>query len=172
MNFSSWNPAHTTPRSHLHGPPTGVVSARLLTSVNFAADHRRTPVTGVLTHPLLMPDGKEVLFPEGAKMTGLVTVARPARRFARNGHLRFTFDNIESSEAGFSVIHGQLAAAEASPGAHVELSGEGTAKSSLDPVSTSRHWHCGSWPFRPKMEAPRRPRPPGVDSMRAATLRG
>jgi hypothetical protein len=121
------------PEAIVHGSPTGMVSARLLTPLNSATDRRSAPVTAVLTHPLLTPDGKQVLFPEGAKMTGMVTFARPARWFARNGQLRFTFGSIERKDAAPSAIHGQVAAAETSPDAHVKLSEEGTAKSSSGP---------------------------------------
>jgi hypothetical protein len=116
----------------LQGMPTGIIEARLLTPLSSATDRHGADVTAVLTRPLLTPDGKQVLFPEGAKMTGLITLARPARWFARNGQLRFTFRSIERGGAR-TVIHGQLAAAETSPGANVKLSEEGTARSSSGP---------------------------------------
>lgn len=117
----------------LDGTPTGVVSARLLTPLNSATDRHGAPVSAVLTRPLLTPDGKKVVFTEGMEMTGSVTAARPARWFARNGQLRFTFSKVERKDAAPSVIHGQLAAAETSPGAHVKLSEEGAAESSSGP---------------------------------------
>jgi hypothetical protein len=112
--------------------PTGIIEARLLTPLSSATDRHGADVTAVLTRPLLTPDGKQVLFPEGAKMTGLITLARPARWFARNGQLRFTFRSIERGGAR-TVIHGQLAAAETRPGANVKLSEEGAARSSSGP---------------------------------------
>ncbi len=121
------------PEATLNGIPTGVVEARLLTPLNSATDHKSTPVVAVLTQPLLTPDGKQILFPEGARMTGLITVCRPARWFGRNGQMRFTFRSIAREDAAPTVIHGLLAAAEAAPGAHAKLSEEGTAKSSSGP---------------------------------------
>ncbi len=121
------------PQAVLGGTPTGVIHARLLTPLNSATDHHGAPVAAVLTRPLLTRDGQQVLFPEGARLGGLVTLVRPARWFARNGQLRFTFRSIASNGATPSVIYGQLAAAETSAGAHVELSEEGTAKSSSGP---------------------------------------
>ena len=121
------------PEATLDGTPTGVVEARLLTPLNSATDRKSTPVVAVLTQPLLTADGKQVLFPEGARMTGLVTVSRPARWFARNGQMRFTFRNIAREDSKPTIIHGQLAAAEAAPGAHAKLNEEGTAKSSSGP---------------------------------------
>ena len=121
------------PEAALHGTPTGVVEARLLTPLNSASDSHGAPVTAILTRPLLTPDGKQVLFPEGARITGLVTVARRARWFGRNGQMRFTFRSIAREDAEPSVIHGQLAAAETTPGDHVKLSEEGTAEPSAGP---------------------------------------
>ncbi len=121
------------PEATVHGTPTGLVEARLLTSLNSAVDRRGTPVTAVLTQPLLTPDGKQVLFPEGSRITGLVTVARQARWFGRNGQLRFTFHSITREEAAPAAIHGQIAAAEAAPGARVKINDEGTAESSSGP---------------------------------------
>jgi hypothetical protein len=121
------------PEATLNGTPTGVVEARLLTPLNSATDRQGTPVTALLTQPLLTPDGKLVLFPEGARMTGLVTLARPARWFGRNGQLRFTFRSIAREDAAPAVIHGQVAAAETAPGARVKINDEGTARSSSGP---------------------------------------
>jgi hypothetical protein len=121
------------PEADIHEVPTGLVEARLLTPLDSATDRHGAPVTAVLTRPLLTADGKQVLFPEGAKMTGIVTVARPARWFARNGQMRFTFRSIERPNAEPSVIHGQLASAETALGDHVKLSEEGTAHSSSGP---------------------------------------
>ncbi len=121
------------PDATVRGTPTGVIDARLLTPLDSATDHRGMPVTAVLTRPLLTPNGKQVLFPQGARITGLVTVARPARWFAHNGQLRFTFRSIARKDGAPSAVHGQLAAAETTPGAHVKLSEEGTARSSSGP---------------------------------------
>ena len=121
------------PQADIHMTPVGVVEARLLTPLDSKTDQHGAPVTAVLTRPLLTPDGKQVLFPEGARMTGLITLAQPARWFARNGQLRFTFRSIERQDAAPSIIHGQLAAAESSAAAHIHVSEEGTAKSSSGP---------------------------------------
>ncbi|HEY6447265.1 MAG TPA: hypothetical protein VIY53_12460 [Acidobacteriaceae bacterium] len=121
------------PQAALHGTPTGDVEARLLTPLSSATGRHGAPVTAVLTAPLLTPDGKQVVFPEGAEMTGMVTLVRPARWFARNGQLRFAFRSISRGDAPPSQIHGQLAGAETSAGAHVQLGEEGTARSSSGP---------------------------------------
>jgi hypothetical protein len=132
LTISGSQPA-PLPEATLEGTPTGVVEARLLAPLSSAIDHHGAPVTAVLTSPLLTPNGKQVLFPEGAQMTGLVTLARRARWFARNGQLRFTFRSIAREDAAPSVIHGQLAGAETSSGAHLKINDEGTAKASSGP---------------------------------------
>jgi hypothetical protein len=121
------------PLAALHSTPTGLVRARLLTPLNSSVSGHGAAVTAVLTDPLLTPDGKQVIFPEGTKMTGLVTLARPARWFARNGQLRFTFRSMERKDSAPAVIHGQLAAAETNADARVRVTDEGTAKSSSGP---------------------------------------
>ncbi|MFP5248499.1 MAG: hypothetical protein ACLGP3_01570, partial [Acidobacteriota bacterium] len=121
------------PDATLHGTPTGTINARLLSPLNSATDRRGTPVIAILTRPLLTPDGKQVIFPEGARMTGAIAVARRARWFGRNGQLRFTFRSIERENTAPTVIHGQLAAAEAASGAGVKINQEGEAKSTSGP---------------------------------------
>ena len=118
------------PRVEAHGAPTGVVEARLTVDLDSAKDKHGAPVTAVLTRPLLTPDGKQVLFPEGARMEGLVTEARPARWFARNGRLRFTFRSIQEAGATAATVHGQLAGAEASGNEKLKIREEGTATTS------------------------------------------
>ena len=121
------------PVATLNGAPTGIMNARLLTPLNSATDGRGTPVVAVLTQPLLTPDGKKMLFPEGSRITGVVTVSHPARWFARNGQIRFTFRSISRDGGAATVIHGQLAAAEAAAGTHAKLNEEGLAKSTSGP---------------------------------------
>ena len=127
-------PARTPlPRAELHGTPTGMVEARLTVDLDSAKDKPGTPVTAVLTRPLLSPDGGQVLLPEGANIEGMVTVARPARWFARNGRLRFTFRSIETEVGTATAVHGQLAGAEASGSARMKISEEGTAATGPGP---------------------------------------
>ena len=121
------------PQAEVHGTPTGMVEARLTVDLDSARDKQDTPVTAVLTRPLLSPDGKQVLFSEGAEMEGLVTLAQPARWFARNGRLRFTFRSIAAEGGMASTVHGQLAEAEASGNAKMKISEEGTASTSQGP---------------------------------------
>ncbi len=121
------------PRAEVQSTPTGVVDARLTVDLDSAKDKHGAPVTAVLTRPLLTPDGKQVLYPEGTKIEGLVTLAQPARWFARNGRLRFTFRSMEADGGAASTVHGQLAGAEASGNGTMKISEEGTATTSSGP---------------------------------------
>jgi hypothetical protein len=126
-------PPAPLPQAEVHDTPTGVVEARMTVDLDSAKDKHGAPVTAVLTAPLLTPDGTQVLFPEGAEMKGLVTLARPARWFARNGRLRFTFRSIGAEGGRASTVHGQLAATEAAGQEKLKINEEGTAASSSGP---------------------------------------
>ncbi len=75
-------------------PPGSLVHVRLVSPLSSATDHRDTPVRAVVSQPLFSSDHK-LIVPEGARLNGTVTEAVPARLFARNGQLRFTFRQLE-----------------------------------------------------------------------------
>uniref|UniRef100_A0A372IKB4 Uncharacterized protein n=2 Tax=Paracidobacterium acidisoli TaxID=2303751 RepID=A0A372IKB4_9BACT len=113
-------------------PPIGVIQARLVSGLDSATTQKGAPVEAVLTSPLLTPDKSKLILPEGTKLDGTVLQTRPARWLARNGRLRFSFRKVELPGAAGPAsqeIHGQLSAAEAAPGQHVQIDAEGSAKS-------------------------------------------
>ena len=75
-------------------PPGSLVHVRLVSPLSSATDHRDTPVRAVVSQPLFSSDHTLIL-PEGARLNGTITEAVPARLFARNGQLRFTFRQLE-----------------------------------------------------------------------------
>jgi hypothetical protein len=79
----------------------------------------------VITETVFSSDQK-VIFPEGTKLTGEVT-ATPARRFHRNGQLRFLFERA-GSESGTRAAPGALHAIDASSDDRLALDDEGGAK--------------------------------------------
>ena len=121
------------PKAEVHGTPIGLVEARLTIDLDSAKDKHGAPVTALLTRPLLSPDGLQILFPEGAKMEGFVTLAQPARWFARNGRLQFTFRSIQAEGGTSSNVHGQLAGAEASGNVKMTINEEGLAATIAGP---------------------------------------
>lgn len=111
--------------------PVGVIEARLISDLNSKTTKKGAAVDAVLTKPLLTPEGKQVILPEGTRMQGTVAQAQAARWFARNGKLRFTFRKIDMPANGVSAqeIHGQLSASEAAPDQNISIDSEGAAKS-------------------------------------------
>lgn len=77
--------------------PDSVVHARLLTALSSASAKQGEAVEAVVTAPLFSPAHKLVL-PEGARLIGMVVVARKARSFHRGGQLRFNFQKIDLPE--------------------------------------------------------------------------
>ena len=71
-----------------------VVRARLLTAVDSSSAKQGQIVEAVVVEPLFSADHKLVL-PEGARLSGAVTVAKKARSFHRPGKLRFNFQKME-----------------------------------------------------------------------------
>jgi hypothetical protein len=71
-----------------------VVEARLTTSLNSGEARKGAPVEAVLTHPLFSSD-HHLLYPVGSQLHGTVMQARAARRWHRNGQLRFMFQEIQ-----------------------------------------------------------------------------
>jgi hypothetical protein len=121
-------------------PPGTNVHVRLLTPLSSATDHQGTPAKGVVSVPVFSPDQKLIL-PEGARLEGLVTQARPARRLGRNGQLRFTFREIElpvvtrrevpgaprQVQLVRRQVQGTVQTVDAASGGHIDLDSEGGA---------------------------------------------
>ena len=81
-------PAGTAPA------PDSILTARLATTLDSSKTPRGTPFEAVVTETVFSAD-HQVILPEGTKLTGEVTFAAPARRFHRNGRLRFLFERVQ-----------------------------------------------------------------------------
>jgi len=105
---------------------------RFLSDVSSGNARVGDPVIGVLSQPLFSP-GHELALPEGTRLEGHVTLARPAKMFHRGGQLRFTFDNVavpafaSAAVAHSEPIQAQLADAEPASG-ELHIDSEGSAK--------------------------------------------
>ena len=106
------------------GKPFGVIEARLTRNLTSAKSPVGMTVEAVLSKPLFDQKREHVLLPEGTVLGGSVVESRPARMFARNGRLRFSFRRIELAENASSV-HGIVVAAEAAPGDNLAIDSEG-----------------------------------------------
>ncbi len=71
-------------------PATWIVQGYLITPISSATSKPGDVVSATVAEPVFNPDGS-IAVPQGAILSGTVTQARPARRFARAGQLRFTF---------------------------------------------------------------------------------
>lgn len=107
-------------------PPGGLVHIRLVTPLSSATDHRDTPVRAVVSQPLFSSDHALIL-PEGARLNGTVTEAVAARRFGRNGQLRFTFRQLGVSSGAPRNVEASLQGIDADSGSHLQLDAEGGA---------------------------------------------
>jgi hypothetical protein len=107
-------------------PPGSLVHVRLISPLSSATDHRDSPVRAVVSQPLFSSDHTLIL-PEGAQLNGTVTEAVPARLFARNGQLRFTFRQLELTPGSPRKVEASLQGIEASRETHLQLDAEGGA---------------------------------------------
>lgn len=119
----------TPPHGHI---PPGTLDARLLTPLSSKTDKVGNPVQAVLTEPYLAKDGEHVILPVGTQLVGKVTQAKPARKFGRNGTLRFTFREIELHPGDTEQVHAQMTAVEGQKGQNVTLDSEGGAQANAD----------------------------------------
>jgi hypothetical protein len=74
-------------------PPDTVVTARLLSTVSSKSDPG-SKVSAIVSEPFYSAD-RHLILPEGARLKGIVTQAKPARWFRRSGKLRLRFQVME-----------------------------------------------------------------------------
>ena len=75
-------------------PPDSTVQVRLVTPLSSSNASLGEKVEAILSQPLFSRD-HNLIFPEGTRLTGAVTVARGARWLHRGGRLRFSFRDVE-----------------------------------------------------------------------------
>jgi hypothetical protein len=113
-------PAGTTPA------PDSILRARLATTLDSSKTPRGTPFEAVVTETVFSAD-HQVILPEGTKLSGEVTFAAPARRFHRNGRLRFLFERVEVPNQPPAPLLGALRSIDASIDDRVAVDDEGGA---------------------------------------------
>jgi hypothetical protein len=125
ISFGSAVPSPAAPAGTAPAPDS-LLTARLATTLDSSKTPRGTPFEAVITETVFSSDGK-VIFPEGTKLTGEVTFATPARRFHRNGQLRFLFEHVQVPNQAPAPLVGALHAIDASTDDRVALDDEGGA---------------------------------------------
>jgi type IV secretory pathway VirB10-like protein len=113
-------PAGTAPA------PDSILIARLATTLDSSRTPRGTPFEAVVTQTVFSADHR-VILPEGTRLIGSVTLATPARRFHRNGRLRFLFERVQVPNQEVAPLLGALHAIDASDGDHLAVDDEGGA---------------------------------------------
>jgi hypothetical protein len=106
--------------------PESMLMARLVTALNSSTTPRGTSVEAVVTEPVFSAD-HELIFPEGTKLTGEVTLSTKPRRFHRNGKLRFLFEQVQVPEQESAPLLASLHSVQASDDDHVVVDDEGGA---------------------------------------------
>ena len=113
-------PAGTAPA------PNSILKARLATTLDSSKTPRGTAFEAVITETVFSADHR-VILPEGTTLTGVVTLARPARRFHRNGQLRFLFERVQVPNQSSAPLLAALHAIDASDDDHVAVDDEAGA---------------------------------------------
>jgi hypothetical protein len=107
--------------------PDSVLTARLVTALDSSKTPRGTTVEAVLTQPVFSA-AHELILPEGTTLEGEVTFAKPARRWHRNGQLRFLVERVQPPAEDSAPLLGSLYAVDASQSDRVALDDEGGAQ--------------------------------------------
>ena len=112
----------------LGSPPEAdsLLQARLIETVSSESAEVGSAVRAVVSRPLFSADG-DLIVPEGSLLLGEVTQVQSARRFGRNGKLRFRFTKIEMPSGLTQLVSGSLDAAEVDASRNMEIDAEGGA---------------------------------------------
>jgi hypothetical protein len=107
--------------------PSSMLNARLMTTLDSSKTPRGTTIQAVVSEPVFTAD-HHLIFPEGTILEGEVTYAMPAKRFHRNGQLRFLFERVQMPSGDPSPLLASLQSAHTSDEDHMVLDDEGGAK--------------------------------------------
>jgi hypothetical protein len=119
-------PARPTAPDGTLPAPASILHAQLATALDSATTPRGTRLEAVVSEPVFAEDGRLIL-PEGSRLTGEVTFAEPAKKFHRNGQLRFLFERVELPNQQSMQMLASLHAIDVSGDDHVVLDDEGGA---------------------------------------------
>jgi hypothetical protein len=111
---------------------SGSMQARLTSGISSASTKKGDPVHAVLVKPFCNAQG-HVMLPAGTSLNGMVLQARPARSFARNGRLRFSFRSIGTpATGGRQNIESSLSSIQGQQGQNVAIDAEGGTRAQPD----------------------------------------
>lgn len=101
------------------------VNATLSRDLTSATATPGDPVEALVVEPVFDKD-HQLVVPQGSKLVGKVSIAKPARSFGRNGKLRFTFQQVQFPEGYHREVEGALAGAATEKTQNLSLDAEGT----------------------------------------------
>ncbi len=108
-------------------PPAGsLAQALLVTPLSSATSKKGDAIEAVLTQPLM--DGDKLILPQGSHVRGTVSQVLPAARFAHNGQLRITFNEIVPPEGVSQRVSASLEGVQSLASDRVQLDSEGGAQ--------------------------------------------
>jgi hypothetical protein len=107
--------------------PSSILNARLLTTLDSSKTPGGTPIRAVVTEPVFTAD-HQLILPEGTMLDGEVTLAKPSRRFHRNGQLRFLFETVHVPAGDEAPLLASLQSVNGSADDNMQLDDEGGAK--------------------------------------------
>jgi hypothetical protein len=125
LSFGRVTPRQSAPEGSWPAP-SSILNARLITTLDSAATPRGSVLEAVVTQPVFADDGRLIL-PEGTTLTGEVTFAQQARRFHRNGQMRFLFERAQPPAQDSAPLLASLHAIDVSDDNRVALDDEGGA---------------------------------------------
>lgn len=111
------------------------VDARLMNSIDSKTAKKGDTVTALITEPVFDKEHKLILS-EGTELDGLVSASRPARKFGRNGQLRFAIRGVKeqkrASRRPEERVYGTLTGADGNAAQHISVDAEGNVKANPD----------------------------------------
>jgi hypothetical protein len=113
---------------------SGTMQARLTAGISSASSKKGDPVSAVLVRPFCNTQGS-LMLPAGTSLNGVVLQARPARSFARNGRLRFSFRSLGAPGAVAAAgqrIESNLSSIQGQKGQNVAIDEEGGTRAQPD----------------------------------------
>lgn len=108
-------------------PPTWTLESYLTEAISSESSKAGQSIQAIVAEPVLNPDGT-VAVPQGSILSGTVTQAHPARRFARPGELRFSFRQLTLPGQPPQSVRASLVAADSAEEQQLALNSEGNVK--------------------------------------------
>jgi hypothetical protein len=107
------------------------IAARLANPIDSKFSHKGDIVSAIVTQPVWDTDHHLVL-PEGIRIDGVVSQAKPARSFGRNGSLRFAIRGVDLPGQEVRPVYGTLTGAEGNAAQNVTVDDEGNVQANPD----------------------------------------